>query len=169
MIKKDQGHLRSAYGVLSQFLDEILENAGIKNPDDWWSHFVKGMTFLGQPINLPIREHLANHLRTVEAELAEKFGGPNKDKLQHATGKWKKLDAAAARKLIEKDVVRFAGKLARAKRVEMIRKGGFPELKEALPRGSSSTGAPGTATSCTSTCAPTETSGRRSPTRSAYT
>ena len=252
VIKKDQGHLRSAYGVPSQFLNEILEKAGIKQPDNWWSHFVKGMTFLGQPISPPIHEHLASHLRTVEAELAEKFGGPNKDpkvagdnlhlnvnedikgsrkvsataavsmhmfglavdmnythnpyllsrgappqdvferagqlvkgdqlkkgdkvsykfgmykdinaeyqmvsdanaviveyfsladpandqqltdKLNHATGKWKKLDAAAARKLIEKDVVRFAGKLARSSHKEMIRKGGFLELNEALIKG----------------------------------
>ncbi len=252
VIKKDQGHLRSAYGVPSQFLNEILEKAGVKNPDDWWSRFVKGMTFLGQPISPPIHEHLAEHLRTVETELAEKFGGPNKDpkvagdnlhlnvnedikgsrqvsataavsmhmfglaidmnythnpyllsrgappqdvferagqlvkgdqlkkrekvsyqfgmykdinaeykmvsdvnaviveyfsladpaneqkltdKLEHATGKWKKLDVAAARKLIDKDVAHFAAKLARAGHAKMIRQGGFLELNEALIKG----------------------------------
>ncbi len=37
------------------------------------------MTFLGHRISPVIHEHLAKHLRTVEAELAEQFGGPTKD------------------------------------------------------------------------------------------
>ena len=57
------------------------------------------------------------------------------DKLDHATGKWKKLDAAAARKLIEKDVVRFAGKLARAGHEEMIRTGRVPRAQRGADQG----------------------------------
>jgi hypothetical protein len=56
------------------------------------------------------------------------------DKLRHATGEWKKLDAGAARAQIEKDVRALAGRLHR-KDFETIRSQGYMNLKEDLVRG----------------------------------
>jgi hypothetical protein len=66
-------------GIPSEFMVEILRRAKVPDPDAFFKKFVGDVSFLGRPINAPIHEHLAEHLRGVEHELAEQFGGPGKD------------------------------------------------------------------------------------------
>jgi hypothetical protein len=72
-------HKREVSATPSEFMLEILQNAHVKDAEHWFDHFVSGMTFLGQLIHPAIHQHLAEHLRQVEAELAEVYGGPDKD------------------------------------------------------------------------------------------
>ena len=48
------------------------------SPENFFNEFVADLEFLGKPINAPIHKHLAERLRTVEREFADKFGGPDK-------------------------------------------------------------------------------------------
>jgi hypothetical protein len=66
-------------GIPSEFMPELLRRAQVPDPDGFFKKFVSGVSFLGRPINSPIHEHLAAHLRDVEQELAAQFGGPDKD------------------------------------------------------------------------------------------
>jgi hypothetical protein len=52
---------------------EILQLAG-EDPDKWFDNFTSGRSFLGVNIRDPIHIKLAEHLKTVEAELARAFG-----------------------------------------------------------------------------------------------
>jgi hypothetical protein len=52
---------------------EILRLAG-EDPDKWFDNFTSGRSFLGQNIRDPIHIELAKHLKTVEKELADRFG-----------------------------------------------------------------------------------------------
>jgi hypothetical protein len=66
-------------GIPSEFMPEILRRAQVPDRDNFFKNFVWNVSFLGRPINSPIQEHLAEHLRGVEQELAAQFGGPDKD------------------------------------------------------------------------------------------
>lgn len=66
-------------GIPAEFMPEILRRAKVPDPDGFFKKFVRNVSFLGRPINSPIHEHLAEHLRDVEQELAAQFGGPDKD------------------------------------------------------------------------------------------
>lgn len=66
-------------GIPSEFMLEILRRAKVPDPGGFFKKFVWNVSFLGRPINSPIHEHLAEHLRDVEQELAAQFGGPDKD------------------------------------------------------------------------------------------
>jgi hypothetical protein len=54
----------------------ILTNAGF-TPATWFSSFTT-TTFLGVPVAEPIHTDLADHLKSVEATFAAKYGGPDK-------------------------------------------------------------------------------------------
>jgi hypothetical protein len=60
-------------------MPEILRRAKVPDPDNFFNRFVWNATFLGRPFTAPIHEHLAEHLRGVEREFADKYGGPDKD------------------------------------------------------------------------------------------
>ena len=66
-------------GVPAEFMIEILRRAKVPDPENFFDKFVGNLSFLGRPINSPIHQHLAEHLRDVEQELAAQFGGPGKD------------------------------------------------------------------------------------------
>ena len=66
-------------GIPSEFMPEILRRAKVPDPDGFFKKFVSNVSFLGRPINSPIHEHLAEHLRGVEQDFAAQFGGPDKD------------------------------------------------------------------------------------------
>ncbi len=61
----------------STFAAEILDDA--KLPANWFDSFTSGGTFLGWTIRDPIHTDLAEHLRTVETDLAKTYGGPDCD------------------------------------------------------------------------------------------
>ena len=65
--------------IPAEFMVEILRRAKVPDPDHFFDKFVRGVTFLGRPINAPIHQRLAEHLRDVERELADQHGGPDKD------------------------------------------------------------------------------------------
>ncbi|MFT5430520.1 MAG: hypothetical protein ACI9OJ_001195 [Myxococcota bacterium] len=54
------------------YCNAILKKAGHK-PEEWYGNFTK-ITFLGRKINAPIHMKLAEHLRSVEATFATKYG-----------------------------------------------------------------------------------------------
>jgi hypothetical protein len=50
-----------------------------RDPAEWYDNFTSGLRFLGRPIRDPIHVSLAEHLRKIERELVEKYGGPDND------------------------------------------------------------------------------------------
>ncbi len=61
----------------ASFCAEILTDAKI-DPKAWYGSFTSGVQFLGRPVRDPIHTDLAEHLRTIEARLVDKYGGPDK-------------------------------------------------------------------------------------------
>jgi hypothetical protein len=57
---------------------EILRDAGI-DPIAWYKSFTSGVKFLGRDVRDPIHTDLAEHLREVEGNLLDKYGGPDKN------------------------------------------------------------------------------------------
>jgi hypothetical protein len=73
------GHKRAISKPPSIYTAEILAMSTVPNPETWYDDFTSGVRFLGRRLRHPIHIVLAEHLRKVERELAEKYGGPDKD------------------------------------------------------------------------------------------
>jgi hypothetical protein len=74
------GHKRAVSQSPLVYTAGILQKAfPDRDPADWYDNFTSGLRFLGRPIRDPIHIKLAEHLRTVERELVEQYGGPDRD------------------------------------------------------------------------------------------
>ncbi len=74
------GHKRPVSQSPLLYTAAILKQAfPNRDPADWYDNFTSGLRFLGRPIRDPIHITLAEHLRKIERELVEKYGGPDQD------------------------------------------------------------------------------------------
>jgi hypothetical protein len=74
---KDTAGMAQITADPATYCAEILRDAKI-DPVEWYNSFTSDVQFLGRAVRDPIHADLAEHLRSIEAQLVETYGGPDK-------------------------------------------------------------------------------------------